>query len=97
FQEGFLEAINGAREGSVEKIMIENRTNRQVTFCKRKNGSLKKACELSLLCDAEVALIIFSATGSSMNFPVTVWREQFRSTWTSMLRKCTLMDFSPIL
>ncbi|XP_076888187.1 floral homeotic protein AGAMOUS-like [Bidens hawaiensis] len=31
---------------------IENTTNRQVTFCKRRNGLLKKAYELSVLCDA---------------------------------------------
>ncbi|KAL2476611.1 Agamous-like MADS-box protein AGL1 [Abeliophyllum distichum] len=42
---------------------IENTTNRQVTFCKRRNGLLKKAYELSVLCDAEVALIVFSTRG----------------------------------
>ncbi|MBA0574742.1 hypothetical protein Golob_024128, partial [Gossypium lobatum] len=36
---------------------------RQVTFCKRRNGLLKKAYELSVLCDAEVALIVFSSRG----------------------------------
>jgi len=35
----------------------------QVTFCKRRNGLLKKAYELSVLCDAEVALIVFSSRG----------------------------------
>ncbi|GAV65157.1 SRF-TF domain-containing protein/K-box domain-containing protein, partial [Cephalotus follicularis] len=42
---------------------IENTTNRQVTFCKRRNGLLKKAYELSVLCDSEVALIVFSNRG----------------------------------
>ncbi|MFQ6634575.1 hypothetical protein Gotur_011123, partial [Gossypium turneri] len=42
---------------------IENDTSRQVTFSKRRNGLLKKAFELSVLCDAEVALIIFSPRG----------------------------------
>ena len=46
--------------GKVELRRIENKINRQVTFAKRKNGLLKKAYELSVLCDAEVALIIFS-------------------------------------
>ena len=41
---------------------IDNSTSRQVTFCKRRNGLLKKAKELSILCDAEVGLIIFSST-----------------------------------
>ncbi|XP_058093175.1 truncated transcription factor CAULIFLOWER D-like isoform X2 [Magnolia sinica] len=49
--------------GKVELKRIENPTSRQVTFSKRRNGLLKKAFELSILCDAEVGLIIFSATG----------------------------------
>ncbi|KAF3326805.1 MADS-box transcription factor 3 [Carex littledalei] len=49
--------------GKIEIKRIENTTNRQVTFCKRRNGLLKKAYELSVLCDAEVALIIFSTRG----------------------------------
>ncbi|KAH9310287.1 hypothetical protein KI387_044692, partial [Taxus chinensis] len=49
--------------GKVQVKKIENRTNRQVTFCKRKNGLLKKATELSVLCDAEVALIIYASSG----------------------------------
>ncbi|XP_062234228.1 agamous-like MADS-box protein AGL66 [Phragmites australis] len=39
---------------------IENNTNRQVTFSKRRNGLIKKAYELSVLCDIEIALIMFS-------------------------------------
>ncbi|KAM1364744.1 hypothetical protein ACFX13_043862 [Malus domestica] len=42
---------------------IENTTNRQVTFSKRRNGLIKKAYELSVLCDVDVALIIFSSSG----------------------------------
>nr|ACD76824.1 SHATTERPROOF2-like protein [Capsella bursa-pastoris] len=49
--------------GKIEIKRIENTTNRQVTFCKRRNGLLKKAYELSVLCDAEVALVIFSTRG----------------------------------
>ncbi|XP_068313362.1 agamous-like MADS-box protein AGL11 isoform X3 [Pyrus communis] len=49
--------------GKIEIKRIENTTNRQVTFCKRRNGLLKKAYELSILCDAEVALIVFSTRG----------------------------------
>lgn len=46
--------------GKVELKRIENKINRQVTFAKRRNGLLKKAYELSILCDAEVAVIVFS-------------------------------------
>ncbi|XP_077216980.1 agamous-like MADS-box protein AGL104 isoform X2 [Tasmannia lanceolata] len=42
---------------------IENNTNRQVTFSKRRNGLIKKAYELSILCDTDVALIMFSTSG----------------------------------
>jgi hypothetical protein len=42
---------------------IENTTNRQVTFSKRRNGLVKKAYELSILCDVDVALIMFSPSG----------------------------------
>ncbi|KAL7206065.1 hypothetical protein ACSBR2_018892 [Camellia fascicularis] len=42
---------------------IDNVTARQVTFSKRRRGLFKKAHELSTLCDAEIALIVFSATG----------------------------------
>jgi len=54
--------------GKVQIKKIENTTSRQVTFCKRKNGLLKKAYELSLLCDAEVALLIFSSSGRLYEF-----------------------------
>uniref|UniRef100_M8BIK4 MADS-box transcription factor 21 n=1 Tax=Aegilops tauschii TaxID=37682 RepID=M8BIK4_AEGTA len=49
--------------GKIEIKRIENTTSRQVTFCKRRNGLLKKAYELSVLCEAEIALIVFSARG----------------------------------
>ncbi|KAH7295627.1 hypothetical protein KP509_27G057900 [Ceratopteris richardii] len=47
----------------IEMKRIENKTTRQVTFCKRRAGLVKKARELSLLCDADVALIVFSPSG----------------------------------
>ncbi|XP_034906115.1 transcription factor CAULIFLOWER isoform X1 [Populus alba] len=54
--------------GKVELKRIENPTRRQVTFSKRRNGLLKKAFELSILCDAEVSLFIFSPTGKFYQF-----------------------------
>ncbi|KAM3238461.1 agam-like MADS-box protein AGL12 isoform X1 [Capsicum annuum] len=49
--------------GKVQMKRIENPVHRQVTFCKRRAGLLKKAKELSVLCDAEIGLFIFSAHG----------------------------------
>lgn len=54
--------------GKTQMKRIENATSRQVTFSKRRNGLLKKAFELSVLCDAEVSLIIFSPKGKLYEF-----------------------------
>ncbi|KAJ7965865.1 MADS-box transcription factor [Quillaja saponaria] len=50
---------------------IDNSTSRQVTFSKRRNGLLKKAKELAILCDAEVGVTIFSSTGRLYDFAST--------------------------
>ncbi|XP_010035068.2 MADS-box protein AGL42 isoform X2 [Eucalyptus grandis] len=57
--------------GKVQMRRIENATSRQVTFSKRRTGLLKKAYELSVLCDAEVAVIIFSQKGRLYEFSST--------------------------
>ncbi|XP_028781550.1 floral homeotic protein GLOBOSA-like isoform X2 [Neltuma alba] len=49
--------------GKIEIKRIENSSNRQVTYSKRKSGILKKAKEITVLCDAQVSLIIFAASG----------------------------------
>ncbi|XP_016502911.1 MADS-box protein SOC1-like [Nicotiana tabacum] len=54
--------------GKTQMRRIENATSRQVTFSKRRNGLLKKAFELSVLCDAEVGLVIFSPRGKLYEF-----------------------------
>ncbi|KAG6663060.1 hypothetical protein CIPAW_03G284500 [Carya illinoinensis] len=41
---------------------IDNTTARQVTFSERRKCIFKKALELSTLCEAEIALIVFRAT-----------------------------------
>jgi len=57
--------------GKIVIRRIDNLTSRQVSFSKRRNGLLKKAKELSILCDAEVGLIIFSSTGRLYEFSST--------------------------
>lgn len=45
----------------IEIQRIGDDRNRQVTFTKRKFGLMKKAYELSVLCDCEIALIVFNS------------------------------------
>lgn len=62
---------------------IENITSRQVTFTKRRNGLLKKAYELSVLCDAEIGLMIFSPKGKLHEFASSSMQkilERYRNT-----------------
>ncbi|XP_028780355.1 MADS-box protein JOINTLESS-like [Neltuma alba] len=47
---------------------IDGITARQVTFSKRRKGLFKKAQELSTLCDAEIALLVFSSTGKLFDY-----------------------------
>jgi len=47
---------------------IDNISSRQVTFSKRRKGLFKKAQELSTLCDADIALIVFSATSKLFDY-----------------------------
>ncbi|XP_043719375.1 agamous-like MADS-box protein MADS9 isoform X3 [Telopea speciosissima] len=54
--------------GKIEIKRIENSTNRQVTYSKRKNGIMKKAKELTVLCDAKVSLILFSSSGKMSEY-----------------------------
>lgn len=76
---------------------IENATSRQVTFSKRRSGLLKKAFELSVLCDAEVALIIFSPKGklyefSSSSAAKTIERYQKNTKHSNTLGKRTIQE-----
>jgi hypothetical protein len=49
----------GHRKIDISPIL--NERQRQETFAKRKLGVMKKATELSILCNANVAIIVFSA------------------------------------
>nr|AFN68750.1 PISTILLATA-like protein [Magnolia stellata]AFN68771.1 PISTILLATA-like protein [Magnolia amoena] len=54
--------------GKIEIKRIENSTNRQVTYSKRRGGIMKKAKEITVLCDAQVSLVIFSSTGKMSEY-----------------------------
>nr|QOC69172.1 MADS transcription factor AP3-2 [Hydrastis canadensis] len=65
--------------GKIEIKRIENSTNRQVTYSKRRAGIMKKAKELTVLCDAEVCLMMFSGTGKFSQYisPSTSTKELY--------------------
>uniref|UniRef100_A0A9I9DHJ7 MADS-box protein JOINTLESS-like n=1 Tax=Cucumis melo TaxID=3656 RepID=A0A9I9DHJ7_CUCME len=52
----------------IEIKKIDNIAARQVTFSKRRRGLFKKAHELATLCDADIALIVFSASGKLFDY-----------------------------
>ncbi|XP_059461662.1 LOW QUALITY PROTEIN: agamous-like MADS-box protein AP3 [Corylus avellana] len=54
--------------GKMEMKKIENKTSRQVTYSKRRNGLFKKAMELTVLCDAKVSIIMFSTSNKLQEY-----------------------------
>ncbi|GKC71292.1 K-box region and MADS-box transcription factor family protein, partial [Tanacetum coccineum] len=52
----------------VEMKRIEDKNRRQVTFYKRRTGLVKKARQLSVLCDVDIAVVVFSARGKLYEF-----------------------------
>lgn len=72
--------------GKVRMRRIKNPPHRRVTFCKRTEGLHKKARELSVLCDAEIGVIMFSSQGKlhelAMDaFPKFMLNSDFLSVW----------------
>ena len=66
---GCLSLRNMGRK-KINIARISDERNRQVTFTKRKFGLMKKAYELSVLCDCEIAVIIFNShnkVGTELN------------------------------
>ncbi|KAJ7533309.1 hypothetical protein O6H91_13G042500 [Diphasiastrum complanatum] len=61
--------------GKIEMKRIESATCRQVTFSKRRSRLLKKAHELSVLCDAQVAAVTFSSTGKPFHYASSSMKE----------------------
>nr|AGN54424.1 PFTM6 [Physalis pubescens] len=71
--------------GKIEIKKIENSTNRQVTYSKRRNGIFKKVKELTVLCDAKISIIMLSSTRkyheyTSPNTTIKMMIDQYQST-----------------
>ncbi|KAL9455688.1 hypothetical protein AB3S75_004999 [Citrus x aurantiifolia] len=58
----------GTGRKKIEIKRIENNSSRKVAFSKRRKGMFKKASELCRLCDAEIAIIVFSPKGRLYSF-----------------------------
>lgn len=56
----------GRRKLEIKRI--EDKSARQVTFSKRRNGLMKKARELSVLCDVQVGALVFSNRGKLYHY-----------------------------
>ncbi|KAA3488460.1 protein TRANSPARENT TESTA 16-like [Gossypium australe] len=70
--------------GKIAIKRIENQTTRQVTFSKRRAGLLKKTHELSVLCDAQIGLIIFSSTGKMCQYCTQPYRKFYANAYIPM-------------
>lgn len=58
--------VTGRKKIKIERI--EQSGNRQATFNKRKVGLVKKAIELSILCECEIAMLVFAKNGKMISY-----------------------------
>ncbi|KAA0054324.1 hypothetical protein IC582_028814 [Cucumis melo] len=56
----------GRRKIEIKKL--DKKSTQQVTFSKRRAGLFNKAAELSILCGAEIAVLVFSSRGKIYTF-----------------------------
>lgn len=60
---------------------------RQVAFIKRKNGLFKRAMELSVLCDCEVAVVILNPSGKLHEYVSSQDMERLLEKYTNASRE----------
>ncbi|KAI8340327.1 hypothetical protein BC941DRAFT_468591 [Chlamydoabsidia padenii] len=63
-----LSSAHNGVQGKIKIQPIQDDRNRQVTFLKRKNGLMKKAYELSVLCGCDIALIVFNSNNKLVQY-----------------------------
>ena len=64
-------AISEASRQGLGRPQFKRENVSQVTFTKRKNGLMKKAMELSVLCGCEISLVIFNSNGKLFQYSST--------------------------
>ncbi|KAL5070236.1 hypothetical protein RYX36_021123 [Vicia faba] len=62
----------GRGRQKIEMKKMSNESNLQVTFSKHRNGIFKKASELYTLCDANVAIVVFSPGEKKLPLHVSI-------------------------
>lgn len=80
---------------------IDDRVSRNVTYCKRKKGLIKKAMELSILCGQHINLIIYDKEREKLvNYqstddfdPKTVYRLTRTKTQSQMYEEYSNNDY----
>ncbi|KAK8924018.1 Agamous-like MADS-box protein AGL61 [Platanthera zijinensis] len=72
----------------IEIKKIEKESARQVAFTKRRQGVMKKASELSILCGVEFAFLAFSPGGN----PYSFGHPSFDSVVTRFLTRSRVSD-----
>ena len=61
---GVTKKASGPPRARIQIKKIETARSRQATYTKRKTGLLKKAMELSTLCDIPVMVVLFDLQGA---------------------------------
>ncbi|KAJ3678936.1 hypothetical protein LUZ61_021100 [Rhynchospora tenuis] len=81
--------------GKTEIKRIENPTQRQSTFYKRRDGLFKKARELSVLCDVDLLLLLFSSSGKIYEYhaPSVQSVKEFIQKYEAATQTTILRDF----
>ena len=67
----FCSSLQKMGRKKIQITRISDERNRQVTFTKRKFGLMKKAYELSVLCDCEISVIIFNSHNKLFQYAST--------------------------
>ncbi|XP_078151684.1 MADS-box transcription factor 32-like isoform X2 [Carex rostrata] len=81
--------------GKTEIKRIENPTQRQSTFYKRRDGLFKKARELAVLCDVDLLLLLFSSSGKIYEYhaPTVQSVKEFVDKYEAATQTSILRDY----
>jgi hypothetical protein len=89
----FIYSNNKTGRKKIDIEAIKDERNRNVTFNKRKQGLMKKAMELSILCNCEISLVIFNNENNLYEYcstdPRFVLQKYFLFNLNKVLSSCS--------